>query len=343
MRGRFLRRIALLALAAFALAVAGVSLLAWGAGRLLGGGAPAWPQMAALTALAAAVLVAGAFVAARALRRTAHPAAGIIDAAAALADGDYGVRVEESGPPEMRRLARSFNRMAARIEQQDQQRRSVLADVTHELRTPLTVIQGNLEGLLDGVYPRDEAHLRPLLDEVRLMAALIEDLRTLALAEADALPLHLETVDAPSLIEETAAAFAAQAEAAGVTLRADCDGTAFAIEADPVRVRQVLRILLTNALQHTEAGGLIEAACRPAAESASGIEISVRDTGRGIAAGDLPHVFERFYRAGGSRGSGVGLAVARNLVALHGGEISADSAPGQGTTVRFRLPATPPH
>jgi signal transduction histidine kinase len=105
----------------------------------------------------------------------------------------------------------------------------------------------------------------------------------------------------------------------------------------------VLRILLTNALQHTEAGGLIEAACRPAAESASGIEISVRDTGRGIAAGDLPHVFERFYRAGGSRGSGVGLAVARNLVALHGGEISADSAPGQGTTVRFRLPATPPH
>jgi signal transduction histidine kinase len=343
MRGRFLRRLALLALAVFGLGVAGTSLLAWAATRLFGGRAPAFPLTAGLTALAAVLLGGGAFVAARALRRTASPAAGIIDAAAALAEGDYGVRVQEGGPPEMRRLARSFNRMAARIEQQDQQRRSVLADVTHELRTPLTVMQGNLEGLLDGVYPRDEAHLRPVLEEVRLMAALVEDLRTLALAEADALPLHPELVDAPALVEEATAAFAAQAEAAGVLLRADCDGPTAAIEADPVRVRQVLRILLTNALQHTAAGGTIEASCHAVDGPTSGVEFSVRDSGSGIAAEDLPHVFERFYRAQGSRGSGVGLAVARNLVALHGGEIGAESAPGQGTSVRFRLPAAPPH
>jgi signal transduction histidine kinase len=335
------RRIVALFAVLFILSLAGVSVLAWlavSATHAQGLGATAGP--AALLALLLVVAL-GARMVGRAIGRTAHPAADLVEATAALAEGDYDVTVEERGPPEMRRLARSFNRMVARLREQGRERRDLLADVTHELRTPLTVIQGNLEGLLDGVYPPDGAHLRPVLEETRLLSALIDDLRTLTLAEAGALPLHREAVDADGLVRDALAAHEQQAEAAGVSLTADVTSGLPPLEADPMRVRQVLGILVTNALQHTPRGGTVRVRCALNGGDPRTVEVSIADTGTGIAAEDLPRVFERFYKSKGSKGSGLGLPIARNLVLLHGGDIAAQSAPGTGTTVRFTLPIRP--
>ncbi len=208
--------------------------------------------------------------------------------------------------------------------------------MTHELRTPLTVIQGNLEGLLDGLYPRDDAHLAALLDETRVLSRLVEDLRTLSLAEAGALKLQMEPTDLPTLLGEAAASFRAQAAAAGVALAVECAPDLPLLDIDPVRIREVVSNLVANALRYTPPGGRVRVAC--AAEGA-GVAVTVSDTGRGIAPADLPHVFDRFYKSADSRGSGLGLAIAKNLVAAHGGEIAAHSAgvDGEGTTVRFTL------
>jgi signal transduction histidine kinase len=339
MRGRFARRMVALFVALFILALVGVAVLAWLALSAMhgqGGGATAGPAPLAALLL---VVALGARMVGRAIGRTAHPAADLVEATAALADGDYDVTVEERGPREMRRLVRSFNRMAARLREQDRERRDLLADVTHELRTPLTVIQANLEGLLDGVYPPDEAHLRPVLEETRLLSALIEDLRTLTLAEAGALPLHRASVDLDALIADTLAAHRSAADAAGVSLNADLSSELPPLEADPVRVRQILGILLVNALQHTGRGGSVRVRASLDREEPRTIEVSVLDTGTGISAEDLPRVFDRFYKSKASRGTGLGLPIARNLVLLHGGEIAATSTPGAGTTVRFTLPA----
>jgi signal transduction histidine kinase len=341
MRGRFMRRMVALFVALFILALVGVAALAWlalSAKQGPGLGATAGP--AALAALLLVVAL-GARMVGRAISRTAHPAADLVLATAALAEGDYDVTVEERGPREMRRLVRSFNRMAARLREQDRERRDLLADVTHELRTPLTVIQGNLEGLLDGVYPPDEAHLRPVLEETRLLSALIEDLRTLTLAEAGALPLHREPVDLEALVADTLAAHRSAADTAGVSLNADISSDLPALEADPVRVRQILGILLANALQHTGRGGSVSVRCGLDGGDPKTVEVSVADTGTGISPEDLPRVFERFYKSNGSRGTGLGLPIARNLVLLHGGDIAATSTPDAGTSVRFTLPGRP--
>lgn len=284
------------------------------------------------------LFVVGIVSALRALRGAAAPIAEMMAASGRLSGGDYTVRVRERGPGDVRALARAFNEMAARLAAHEQQRRNLLAEVTHELRTPLAVIQGNLEGLLDGVYPRDEAHLAPVLDEARVLSTLIEDLRTLALAETGTLPLHREPTDLPALVDDTVAAFRAQAASAGVALTASLPDLP-ALSVDPTRIRQVLANLLSNALQHTPAGGTVEvsAALEPR-RGTDHVIVSVADTGRGIPGSDLPHIFDRFYKSTGSPGSGLGLAIARNLVTLHGGEIAAESVEGRGTTIRVALP-----
>jgi signal transduction histidine kinase len=275
----------------------------------------------------------------RALRRLALPLGDLMEAAGRVAEGDYAARVAERGPRELRALSRAFNAMAGRLEKNEEQRRSLLADVTHELRTPLTVIQGNLEGLLDGVYPRDDARLAAILDETQVLSRLIEDLRTLSLAEAGALKLQREPIDLPALLGEAAASFRAQAEAAGVTVSLEAAPDLPLLEADPVRLREVAGNLIANALRYTPAGGRIQIQCSLEGGGES-VAVAVSDTGRGIAPGDLPHVFDRFYKSADSRGSGLGLAIAKNLVAAHGGEIAAHSPgmDGVGTTVRFTLP-----
>jgi signal transduction histidine kinase len=278
--------------------------------------------------------LAGLLVIGRALRHLAVPIGDLMEAAGRVAEGDYAARVAEHGPREVRALTRAFNTMAARLQADEETRRNLLADVTHELRTPLTVVQGNLEGLLDGVYPRDDAHLAPILEETRVLSRLVDDLRMLALAESGALKLQKEPTDLAVLLSETAASFRGQADAAGVTLSVDVPADLPLLDLDPERMRQVLSNLIANALRYTPPGGTIRVR---AGGGDPLVTVSVSDTGAGIPADDLPHVFDRFYKSGDSRGTGLGLAIAKNLVAAHGGEIAAQSAPGKGTTIQFTL------
>jgi signal transduction histidine kinase len=301
------------------------------AGRFGGGPYPFW-RLGGL--VLPGLGVAGLVFALLALRRVSVPVGGWLEAATRVEAGNYATRVPEQGPRELRRLARAFNAMTARLEADDAQRRRLLADVTHELRTPLTVIQGQLEGILDGVYPADAAHIAPVMDETRVLSRLIDDLRTLSLAESGALKLNREPTDLGVLAGETVAAFRRQAETAGVRLEVRVDDLPL-VEVDPVRIREVLSNLLANALRYTPAGGTV--AVQGSAD-ARAITLAVSDTGAGIAPEALPSIFDRFYRTGDSRGTGLGLAIAKNLVEAHGGAISATSALGKGTTVRFRLP-----
>jgi signal transduction histidine kinase len=335
MRRRFVRRLALavglffgLMFAANALAIA-VFGGAFGRGEHRGFGP------------AVAILVIGAliaFVAARrAVRRVGRPVGDVMEAADRVASGDYGARVEERGSLEMRRLARSFNAMAERLRANEEQRRNFIADVAHELRTPLSVIQGNAEGMLDGVYPADPEHLEPVIDETRVMARLLEDLQTLSTAEAGALQLHLEPVDPAQLVEEAVTAWRSGAETAGVTLEQRVAPGLPALEVDGVRIGQVLTNLLSNAVRHTPRGGSVVVSAELVRDGKA-VAFAVTDNGAGIAPEVLGHVFDRFVRGTESRGAGLGLAIAKSLVQAHGGEISAESQPGGGTTMRFRLP-----
>jgi signal transduction histidine kinase len=273
----------------------------------------------------------------RAARRMAAPVADVMEAADRVASGDYAVRLHERGPREMRRLARSFNAMAKRLRASEEQRRNLLADITHELRTPLSVIQGNLEGLLDGIYPPDRAHVEPVLEETRVMSRLLEDLQTLSTAEAGALRLHREPLDPAELVADAVATFRAGAASAGIDLEHRISPGLPEVDADPMRIGEVLANLLHNAVRHTPAGGLVVVAVERAPDGR--VAFTVADTGPGIPPEELPHVFDRFVKAADSGGAGLGLAIARSLVEAHGGVITAESEPGRGTTVRFLLPA----
>src|SRR4029079_18590966 len=216
----------------------------------------------------------------------------------------------------------AFNTMTTRLADHDRLRRDLMADVAHELRTPLTGIQGRLEGLLDGVYPRDDRQIGELLDETRILSRLIDDLRTLALAEAGTLTLEKEAADVGALAADAVRAVASEASARSVAAVADAASRLPLIDVGPVRIREVIGNLLTNALRHTPAGGLVRVRVR---ERAGTIEIEVRDTGEGMSPDDLAHAFDRFHKGRASRGAGLGLTIARNLVRAHGGEITIAS------------------
>lgn len=337
LRRRFLWRVGTLLLLLFGFACGGLTLAAWLVTHLQGESrmTPAALPAGLIAAVALGLILVGLFWAGHSFRRLAAPIGDMIEAAGRVAEGDYSVRVEEHGPREVRALAHAFNDMAGRLQTNDEQRRHLLAEVTHDLRTPLTIIQGRLEGLLDGVYPRDEAQLGAILDETRLLSRLIDDLRTLALAEGGALPLQREPADLAALAEEAVAAFQPQAEMAGVTLALEISPDLPELELDPVRIREVLTNLVANALRYTPPVGKICLRCERQGDE---VVVSISDTGAGIPPADLPHIFDRFYKSPDSHGAGLGLAIAHNLVTAHGGHISASSQPGQGTTIRFTLP-----
>ena len=259
----------------------------------------------------------------------------LLKAAERVGQGDYSTRVQEKGPREMRLLVRAFNEMASRLHITDEQRRQLLTDVTHELRTPLTVVQGNLEGMLDGIYPPNETNLRSLLEETNILTRLVEDLRTLALAESGSILLKKESTDLTMLIRDTMAAFKTQGDTAGISLIAETGEDLPWVNLDPVRIRQVLSNLVANALRYTPSGGTVSIRYH---QSNGESFIEVQDTGPGITPQDIPHVFERFYKSADSGGMGLGLAIARHLVEAHGGTIHAESLPGAGTTMRIILP-----
>ena len=280
------------------------------------------------------VILVVIFLVVRAGRRFASPVADVMEAADRVAAGDYEARVQERGPREVRRLGRSFNEMAERLGTNELRRRQLLADVAHELRTPLSVIQANLEALLDGLYPIDEAHLRPVLEETETMSRLLTDLQTLSTAEAGALALHREPTAPRDLVDAALGSFAAQASDASVNLVGRVAEDLPELEVDRVRIGEVLANLVANALRHTPPGGEVTVAARPVD---AGLELSVADTGTGIDPERLPHVFDRFSRAPDSPGAGLGLAIAKSLVESHGGTIRAESGPA-GTTISFVLP-----
>jgi signal transduction histidine kinase len=277
-----------------------------------------------------------AFLAGRAVRRLATPIGEVMEAAARVAGGDYSTRVPVRGPGDVGRLAHSFNQMTERLQANETERRALLADVTHELRTPLSVIRGSVEGMLDGVYPPDEAHLGPVLEETAVMARLLDDLQTLSTAEAGVLRLHRERVDPAALAEDAVTSLRARADRAGVRLDSRAAGPVPEVDVDPMRIGEVLANLLTNAIRHTPRGGSVRVTVGP---DPAGVAFAVSDTGPGIDPRDLPHVFDRFVKSADSGGAGLGLAIARSLVEAHGGRIAAESVPGQGTTMRFVLPA----
>ncbi|HXG26762.1 MAG TPA: HAMP domain-containing sensor histidine kinase [Candidatus Binatia bacterium] len=349
-RGGFARRIGcafvLVALVLASVGVMGLQLLVAVFG--LGGGVGAIATPAGVIGIVLGVVAV--LLTIRILRSIARPIGELGDAAARLEQGDYSVRVAppERGPGELRSLVAAFNGMAARLEAEDATRRRLLADVSHELRTPLAVIQGNLEALLDGVYPPDEDHVRPILDETRVLERLIDDLRTLSLAESGALPLHPEAVDPAVLLEDVASAHRARAGETGVLIEVAVPAGLPPLELDPMRIHQVLAILVDNAVRAMPDGGTIRLAA--AAIPKGGLVLEVVDDGPGIPEELRDHVFERFAKSSTSRGSGLGLAIARALVEAHGGTISArsgsdagaalsDTAGRPGTIIRIELPA----
>jgi len=336
----FMRRVAILVgglfLLMFAVNIVAVILFGgWGEGRgPEGSGGPPGP----IRFIGLIILVVVVLKIARKVRQTAAPIGAVMEAADRVAGGDYAVRVNTSGSGEVGRLVSSFNEMAARLQTNEEQRRSLLADIAHELRTPLSVIRGNVEGMIDGVYPRDDAHLAPILEETTVMNRLLDDLRTLAMAEAGALRLYREATDLGGLVPEVVAAHLLRAGAMGITLSQSVPELP-ELEIDPVRVHQVLDNLLTNALRHTPPGGAIGIEARVVDRN---VAFAVTDTGRGIAPEDLPYIFDRFTKSADSGGSGLGLAIVKSLIEAHGGEIWAKSQRGQGTTIHFTLPIETP-
>jgi signal transduction histidine kinase len=273
------------------------------------------------------------------MRRVGRPLGDVVAAAEHVSGGDFSVRVTEHGPRWLRSVARAFNGMTIRLEAQRRQRRELMADIAHELRTPLTVMQGRLEAMTDGVYTPDDRQIAQLLDETRLLARLVDDLRTLAHTESGTLSLQREDTDLRSLLEEVDAAFRAEADVKRITVHSDIAANLPSLPVDPIRWREVVANLLSNAIRHSPVGSAVWITAHALPDA---IMMVVKDNGPGIAAEDLPHVFDRFYKGRATGGSGLGLTIARNLVIAHGGTLTAESRTGEGTTMRVRLPLTEP-
>jgi len=307
----------------------------------LGADGDTGPSLALGPVLAAAGLVALLALSGTALlgRRVLRPVDTLTAAAQRLGDGDLSLRVPVRGRDELAQLATSFNRMADSLQRGEERQRRLVADVAHELRTPLANLRGYLEALKDGVLPGDAALFANLHREAVLQQRIVDDLQDLALAEAGVLAYHRTNVDLAELLETCRDAHQAVADAAGVALRVDTAGPV-TVHADPDRLRQVVGNLVTNALRATPSGGTVTLT---AATRDGFATVTVQDTGMGVAADDLPHIFDRFWRADAARsrstgGSGLGLAIARQIVADHAGHIAADSRPGEGTTITITLP-----
>ncbi len=293
-----------------------------------------------IATFAAALLVA--FVLTFVLsRRITRPVERLTVAVEEMARGALPAPVPVSGRDEIAELARSFNAMAAAIANQDELRRRMVSDVAHELRTPLTNLRCELEAIHDGLAVADAARVASLHEEILHLTRLADDLQELAVAEAGGLHLQLEAVDLGSTVARAAGLLRAEAERRRIALT--IEETEAMVIADHTRIGQIVRNLLTNALQHTPDGGRIGVTVR---RDEAGVVVSVTDTGHGIPAAELERVFERFYRVDESRnrdsgGAGLGLAIVRRLVELHGGKVWAESSP-DGARFTFTIPLHQP-
>ncbi len=257
-----------------------------------------------------------------------------------MEQGDLSQRVKIKTKDEIGGLAHAFNTMAESLERSERLRRNLMSDVAHELRTPLTNIRGYLEALQDQLVEPDPDVIALLHEEAVLLSRLVTDLQDLTLAEAGQLHLQLAPIALEDIIMLSVNGLALQAKSKQLSLQVDVPADLPLVEADPQRVVQILRNLLSNAIKHTLPEGKI---CVTAKASGQEVEVSVQDTGVGIAAEHLPYLFKRFYRADRSRsratgGTGLGLAIVEQLVQAHGGHVSVQSEVGKGTCFTFTLP-----
>lgn len=266
------------------------------------------------------------------------------EAAARISQGDYAQRVEDTDSRELASLADSFNTMASRLDSIEASRRRLLTDLAHEIRTPLASMEICVESLEDGALEPGPDAWHILTGQIERISRLADDLGQVSAAEEGRLNLALEDADPNQFAREAVLAAEDRYSRRGVVLSAEPASTAMIVRADPARIAQVLGNLLSNALRHTPEGGLVT--IRVLADEAAAT-IQVIDTGDGIAAEHLPHLFERFYRADAARdrdsgGTGVGLAISRAIALAHGGQLTASSdGPGKGSTFTLRLPETP--
>jgi two-component system sensor histidine kinase BaeS len=292
------------------------------------------------------LLVAGAFAAALVAlivgvytaRRATNPITELTSAAEDLAAGQRDRRVATVPNNEIGQLATAFNTMAEHVEKEDQLRRAFTADVAHELRTPLAILRSELESVQDGVRQPTDDVIASLHDETLRLTQLVADLEALASADAAGFTLDRQPISLSAIVADATAALAGRFDDAAITVHTDLDEVW--VDADPVRVAQIVTNQLTNTVKFVPAGGTVTITLR---ETDRWAELTIADTGPGIPADDLPHIFDRFYRSRTARadGSGIGLAVVAQLVGAHGGTITASSTPGHGATFTTRLPALP--
>ena len=290
------------------------------------------------SALAASLiaLILGIFLS----RSLTRPIRELTEATHSVAEGNLGLQVSVRSKDEMGVLAESFNRMSADLARSTEARKQMTADIAHELRTPLSLILGHAEAVHDGVLPPSKENFEIIREEATRLEHLVDDLRTLSLADAGELSINPQEVSPEKLLNEIQAAYLYIANQKKVKIRLDVASELPMLNVDPVRMNQVLTNIFENALRHTPEGGQISLAAQKVQD---GIQLSIHDSGPGIEADDVKHIFERLYRTNKSRtrddgGSGLGLAIAKSIVQAHDGQIWAESALGQGLTVTIKLP-----
>ncbi len=277
-------------------------------------------------------------------RRVVTPLAEVIASAEEIADGNLQARVNISRNPDvLADLSESFNKMAGSLETNDRERREMLADIAHELRTPLSVLRGRLEGIMDGIYPTDQSHIGPALEETYLLERLVEDLRLLTLAESHQLPFEKREVDLVEIARRSLGMFQPEADETKVHLDLTTSLDKALVIADPLRTEQAIGNLLSNALRYAPENGHVWIEIAPAGDE---MAISINDDGPGVAEAELPSIFKRFWRGEKSRsrnsgGAGLGLAITQLLVEEQDGRIEARNLPGSGLqiTILFKGPS----
>ena len=271
------------------------------------------------------------------------PLCKLTQSAKCVAQGDFSAKVDINGSDEVGVLSRSFNEMAHSLQASEKRQKRLLADIAHELKTPLTILRGNLEGMIDGVVARNDCSLQTLLEEAIQLNHLVNDLRDLTLADAGDLVLDIASTNIAQVLEHAVQSFKQMADERDIKISCTADDN-MKLNVDRRRMAQVLGNLIANAIRHTHAGGMISVSCKQTiVQSRSIARIIVADTGEGIEEADLPYIFECCFRGDRSRakdtgGSGIGLAIVKRLVEMHGGKITVSSRSGAGTTFTIDIP-----
>jgi signal transduction histidine kinase len=284
-------------------------------------------------------------------RQITTPVRALTEGARNIAKGDLGYRLNIKAKDEIGELANSFNAMAASLDAAEQSRRRLNADIAHELRTPLTVIEGTVDGILDGVFEADREHLDSIKEQTALLSRLTHDLRDLSLAESGQLKLERVPLDIIDLVQRKLIRYEVKAREKEISLKFSASSDIPTVDGDRLRIEQVISNLLENAIRYTPDGGSITASIQTVKNDPAhnigqeSVIISFTDTGKGIPPEYLPHVYERFYRIDTSRsrsegGVGLGLAIVKQIILAHGGQVWAESKPGKGSTFFIALPLT---